>query len=248
MPTRIRSVLCLGLVAALLVSCGAPPPPTPPDEPDFVGSYYDLPGVTDPIVPLGGAVWIGVPVLVAEAAEGLSLVEPAPGWFLGPTFPVGEDGVLEIEFPEPGADLEALLVPAEQVFDGIDPLVCEVTVSDPSVWVTPSFFELISVPGLLTLTVDGAFPTLMTAAKLTATDLPHLATHTYFGFVYASGAVEVSALGTACEDDGLTADLSLQEGWNVISWTVHLDDMNGFHHLHAIDSPMPEVVYLAIPN
>src|SRR5690606_9247031 len=34
MPTRIRSVLCLGLVAALLVSCGAPPPPTPPDEPD----------------------------------------------------------------------------------------------------------------------------------------------------------------------------------------------------------------------
>src|SRR5690606_40943340 len=103
-------------------------------------------------------------------------------------------GSVALDFVDADSDLEALLVPADELLLGIDPMACVVTASDTSVVVTATAFELITIPGVVVLTADGLVPSVLTAEPMTATDTPSLAEHTFYGFVYARSEEHTSEL------------------------------------------------------
>lgn len=247
MRTSLGMALMLGALAVALTACGTTQPPQSP-EPDVKATYYDPPVATPP-VPLAAAMLVISPEPVLMSAGGQqiapsALTEVGEGWFVGPVAPIGEDGSVALEFVEADSDLEALLVPADELLLGIDPAACAVTASDTSVMVTATAFELITTPGVVVLTADGLVPGVLSAEPMTATDTPSLAEHTFYGFVYASAPVEVSAMGDDCVTAGVTADVSLEAGWNWVAWTVELDETDSFSHVHVGDVEAPAETHL----
>src|SRR5690606_26071245 len=178
MRTSLGMALMLGALAVALTACGTTQPPQSP-EPDVKATYYDPPVATPP-VPLAAAMLVISPEPVLMSAGGQqiapsALTEVGEGWFVGPVAPIGEDGSVALDFVDADSDLEALLVPADELLLGIDPMACVVTASDTSVVVTATAFELITIPGVVVLTADGLVPSVLTAEPMTATDTPSLA-------------------------------------------------------------------------
>ncbi len=248
MRISFRTVLVLGAIAAALTACGGTTQPPQPAEPDINASYYDPP-IATPLVPLAAAMLVisPEPVLMGAGVEHTvpsGLIEVGEGWFVGPASPIGEDGSVAMDFIEADGDLEALLVPADELLLGIDPVACAVAASDTSVMVTATAFELVTTPGIVVLTADGLVPGVLSDEPMTATDTPSLAELTFYGFVYASAPVEVNAMGDDCVTAGMTADVSLEAGWNWVTWTVELDEMDSFSHVHVGDGEVPAEAHL----
>ncbi len=249
MRTIVRTALVLAALAATLTACSTTTPPPEQPSPDVTASYYDPPAAVTPPVALAAAMAIISPVPVAIATSGepsttVSLIDAGEGWFLGPPAAIDEDGSFTLDFLPADDDLEALLVPADEMLLDVDTTTCDVTVSDPTVEVTAVAFELLAVPGLVVITVDGMAPGILSDEPMTATDTPSLAQRTFYGFVYATGAVEVSATGPGCVAETTTAEVSLEPGWNWVAWTVVLDETDSFSHVHMADVEAPEQAYL----
>lgn len=235
----ITSFMLCALVAAL-TACGTTQPPQSPDL-AVTASYYDPP-VATPVVPLAAAMMVIAPGAVSMGAgdhvASSALIEVEEGWYVGPVTPIGEDGSVAMDFLEADSDLEALLVPADELLLFVDPVVCTVTASDASVMVTATAFDLVTTPGVAVLTADGLVPGILSDEPIIATDTASLAELSFYGFVYASAPVEVTALGDDCVTAGVTADVSLEAGWNWVVWTLVPDEMNDYLvHVGDVEAP-----------
>lgn len=247
MRMHVSQTLLVGSLVLGLTACGGQtPPPTP--EPDVAAAYYDNSGGAAPVV-LAASIGVLDPAEMGPAASSdniapAGLIDTGFGWHLGPLAAIGPDGSFELEFPKVDADLEAILVPVEEMNMLGDSPTCSLTVSDTAVNVTGIGFEGITVPGVMLLTVEGVLPAIMTDEELAVVDLATLVQNPTYGFAYATGPVDVVADGAACEAEGTTLDLSLDEGWNWLKWQLFVDETDTITHVHATTVERPEEVKL----
>lgn len=247
MRRHISQTLLVGSLVLGLAACGGQtPPPTP--EPDVAAAFYDNSGGVAPAV-LAAAIGVLDPAEMAPVASSgnsapAALIDTGYGWHLGPIAAIGPDGSFELEFPELDADLEAMLVPVEEMNLLGGAPTCSLTVSNTAVNVTGIGFEGITVPGVLLLTVEGVFPGIVSDEELAVVDLETLVQHPSYGFAYATGPVDVVAEGAACQAEGTTMDLSLDEGWNWLKWQLFVDETDTITHVHATTVERPEEVKL----
>lgn len=245
MRKQLRNVVVVSSLALALAACGTQTPPPPAPEPDVSATFYDPPGgAASPV--LAAAIGIYDPTATVTAAAsgkfGAALIDTGFGWHLGPVATIGPDGTVALEFPELDADLEALLLPVEEMVLGNDTVACPLTVSDDAVNATVIGFEGLTAPGVMAATVDGLVPGILSDDEFESVDLDAFAQNPVYGFVYVSGPVDVSATGAACEAQGTTIDVSLDEGWNWLKWEVLLDEADAFSHVNVTKVDMPDDV------
>ena len=228
MRTSVRTAVALGVLAAALAACttGTTPPPAGGGE-SITLSYYLTPETEAPPL-LAAAVAVSDPDFVlpvavdAEAASPAALIDAGNGLWLGPLAFPAEDGTIEVELPELDADLQALLVPAEELIRGNDPVACPVTVSDEAVMVTQMRFLGAPLPSVVLLTTWGMFESFVTAEEVASTDLWEFGQDGIYALIYATGPVDVTATDPGCVDQFYSFDLSLEEGWNWVRMTAVL--------------------------
>lgn len=155
-----------------------------------------------------------------------NVVEVEDGVYLAGIALVESDGSYELVLPDGDAIPAALMRPAEdaiplELYLGDDD--CSLVASDPSVLVTLTFWIELSSPAPIFFTPFGpGFTFTATEAFDLAGDVEGI---TFVTATYATGATTLSTTGTECAsvDGELSADASLVEGWNQVTWTLTED-------------------------
>jgi hypothetical protein len=215
------------LLVATLVACGAPQPPAVSTIDGTIAR------------PAGAPAPLGVAVVVFDDIEppgGLpsSVIEFDDGYYAGPVGSVGADGRFTLTFPDGASLPPGVFAPADDFLLNARRLdACQLTASDPAARVTTAFFDLITLPGITILTADGLMFGITTdrplGFDLEGAVLADFAGHAFQTWVYADRAVGVGASGDGCTTQDMTflVDVTLAEGWNVLSWTVTVDADSG---------------------
>lgn len=226
--SRLHLRLLTATLAVLVIAaCSQPPneeqPPSGPEgtvhtqsgEPAMVGAalfFLDLGEPTDP-----------EPVSVIDAGDGL---------YFGPVTTIAADGSFTLALPD-GSELPAALMKDADgfVYNALLHPSCALSASDATVSVTSAAFELITIPGIGLLSVEGFVPGIATAEALPATPTEEDVFAARFQtWVYATGPTTVVTDPVVCDSDGqtLSVSVSLTSGWNQLEWTVVTDDMGDF--------------------
>lgn len=210
----------LAVLALILAACGQPSEPRP----------TGLEGTVN--TPTGAPTVLAVAMLLIDdsgpsAITADALTQVSEGLYVGPLSPVAEDGSFTLPLP-PAADIPANLLGDVQDFlsllGGFPG--CTLQASDPSVQATRLLFEIVSIPTIATMTVEGLAITLASAEPITSvSDLNEVLQSGLQAFVYADGATTVTTDPAECANDSLTlsVDIALAEGWNQLEWSAEFD-------------------------
>ena len=165
---------------------------------------------------------------VATAFGPTSFTEIEAGVFIGTTAPIGADGSVTVTLPAHADIPDVLFGTAGTFLVQVTELAdCSLIASAPAVRVMNAVFELLTVPGMGVLTVDGFVPALATDTyvDLSVADMQTLYASKFQTWVYSEGAVTVHTEGSGCETvgNGVDVDVDLVEGWNQLSWGIVVD-------------------------
>lgn len=194
-----------------------------PEAASTVDASYWAP-VTFPPAVAAGLFVIDVVTPVGPA----SFTEVDDGFFIGTTTPIGADGSVAVTLPA-HADIPNVLFGTADTFlvQVADIAACSLNASAPTVRVMNAVFELVTIPGVGLLTMDGFIPALATDRFI---DISTADAATVYGskfqtWVYSEGAVSVHTEGTGCATVGDTfdVDVDLVEGWNQLAWGIVYD-------------------------
>lgn len=217
---RPLPILLLALLALILAACGQPSEPPP----------AGLEGTVT--TPAGASAALAVAMVLIDdsgpsAITADALTQIGEGAYVGPFSPVAEDGSFTLPLL-PGEDLPAnLLVDAEDFLSLVDSFPgCALTASDPAVETTRLYFEILSIPAIAVLSIEGLAVTLASAEPLSSlADLGDVLQAGLQSFVYADGATTLTTDPAECDNASITlsVDLALARGWNQLEWSPQFD-------------------------
>lgn len=249
MRLRIRQLIvpALAAVALVVAACGQTPQQPPARTVTLTPTHAD----GDP-VPLGVALVMSdfAPMFIEQS----SVIEFVPGWYMGPVAGIGADGKFTVTLPADADVPASTLAAPDEFLRYIDLDACTIVTSDPSAKVSKTSFDLASTPGMAVLTVDGAWPTIVTDADFSDANLPEdLEDFAFITWLYADRPVTI---GTGPHGAGLTLcevapdvvfglSVDLQAGWNQLMWRLFLSpisfDLIGF----SLTNGFAEDLYLS---
>ncbi len=237
--SRLSPRLLAPALAILIVAACSQPSEQPPAGPQ--GTVHEVEGAP---VMLGAAMFF-VDITGPMALDPASVIEAEPGLYLGPVTGIGADGSFALELPE-GSELPAALMEDADyfVYNALTSASCSLVASDPTVDVTTAAFELVTVPGIALLSVEGLIPAIATAEELSVpiTDEEVFAAR-FQTWVYADGPTTVVTDPAVCDDAGssVSVDVSLASGWNQLEWTILTDELGDFAGLALGNSTADEL-------
>lgn len=211
---RVRTFAPLLAVALLLAACGAP---TPPALPSVSGESYTF-DVGQPEALAVGFVMLEAS-FVATAAPGdlagASLVEVVEGVWMGNVAPVDAAGGFRVVLPAAADVPAATLEPLDEAVWNFVQDACTVEAAPAGARGSVTLFEGIVVPGLVALTTEGSFLALASDVAFDGGGGLADLDGSYQGWIYVDRDASLAASG--CD---YTADLTLEEGWNQLAWTI----------------------------
>ena len=73
---------------------------------------------------------------------------------------------------------------------------------------------------------------------------------TFYGFVFATGPVEVTATGEDCVAQETVVELDLDAGWNWVAWSFVYDEGDAFSHIRlaSVEAPADPVLTTVPPT
>ncbi len=221
--SRLRLRLLAATLAVLVIAACSQPAEQQPTGPQ--GTVH---------TPSGAPTMLGVTLFFIDFDSAATLspatvVEAGEGIYVGPITTIAEDGSFTLELPE-GSDLPAALMGSAEDFVHSFSMVasCDLVASDPTVNVTKTVFELVTIPGIALLSIDGLMIAVGTAEQLPdAPTSEELYAARFQTWVYADGPTTVVTDPAVCEDPDLTlsVDVSLTAGWNQLEWTIVVDEL-----------------------
>ncbi len=223
-PGRLVPALTLVLTLGLLLAACSQPTEQEPQPETVDLMVNELPG--SPV--LLGATFVMVD-FSASPLSAASVIEVEPGAFVGPLAGLNDDGTVSGILPEEDDVPTSTLINAADFLYGYGPgPTCSFVASDAAARVSQTTFELVSFPGFFAMTVGGLAPAAVTTAPIIdPSDLDELYGHTYVTWVFADRPVTIVTEPALCDIEGdfeLGVDLSLQQGWNQVAWTIGQDD------------------------
>lgn len=212
----IRTLLPIGLLVLALAACGAPTPPVDEGPDGTAGTPYVFEGGPDVLALAIGFADATTMMVSSDAVGPAAVSELYEGLFVGP-FAVEVDGTLEVVFPAADEMPAAALVPLAESFPlNLSSMDCAPTVAPLAAMATPSIFLGFGIPGMVGITIAGAYLTIASDVELVdGTMLEDFGGSIYTWLFVDRDATLVS--GEACV--GTDVDLDLTAGWNQIAWT-----------------------------
>lgn len=117
---------------------------------------------------------------------------------------------------------------------------CAVQASGPAN-TSIAFFEMLVAPGLVANTANGGFAVaLLSDAQIDVEAVPD-GTRLY-SWMHSDAEVDVAFAGTGCETAGLSANLSLEAGWNTVAYVTS----DGGASLSLENAEIPETVVATV--
>ncbi|MBX3143652.1 MAG: hypothetical protein KF813_07850 [Trueperaceae bacterium] len=240
--SRLATRLLLPLLAlTLFAACSQPSDPQPQRQEATVYVGPEIPTAV-------GAAMImidlsAMPILRSAA------IEIFDGFYLSPLAPVAADGSVAFELPAAADVPAAVMTDVEYFLPWIDSFTgCTLEASNPSVSATYLLFELISIPGVAILTVEGLYLAVATSEPVTpTTTFNEILQSGLQSWVYADGATTVTTDPGVCPGDSgpsLAVDISLNQGWNLLEWEVGMDGST-VESLSLVNSTAEEIYLMA---
>jgi hypothetical protein len=232
-----RPLLSLAVLAIVLAACGES---TPPDVGlrQAEGSVYTRQG-SPPVLALGLVVADAAALMASDTVSAQDLIEIAPDRFVGP-ITGSTEGAVVVDLPAT-ADLPAgAIVPLENALLNLDAFLCAPVAVPGDAMATVSVFEGASIPGMLGLTADGAFPLVATDVPVPADVAIEAFGGTFYGWLHVDRDATLATGGGCTQFD---VELVLAEGWNQIAWSLE----DGPSLRARVVDPTPFVAYAFTP-